>query len=119
LIGRLLGIALIVLGFLAAVAIFAGAFTAHFRAPLPALWLLFGVLCVVGTTLYSACCRAVAAERTVRRVGIALLALGCASGVVLWARSRGGVSVDDPVQLWLLFAVCLVTGGVAIYSTSF
>ncbi len=119
LIGRLLGIVLILLGFLAALAIFAGSFRADFVAGLPQLWLLFGALCVIGTTLYSACSRAIAAERTVRRMGIALLVLACASGVVLWARYQGGVRVDAPVQLWLLFAVCLMTGGVSIYSSSF
>lgn len=118
LIGRLLGIVLILLGFLAALAIFAGSFRADFVAGLPKLWLLFGVLCVIGTTLYSACSRAITAERTVRRMGIALLVLAFASGVVLWARHQGGVRVDAPVQLWLLFAVCLVTGGVSIYSSS-
>ena len=62
--------------------------------------------------------RALAVERTVRRTGIALLLLGLAAGAVLWARVQWGVRVDAPVQLWLLFAVGLVTGGVAVYSTS-
>lgn len=118
LIGRLIGLALIVLGFLTALAIFAGAFRADYIAGLPVLWLLFGVLCVIGITLYSVCGRATAVERTVRRMGIALLALGLVSGAVIWARAQGGVRVDAPVQLWLLFAVCLVTGGVAVYSSS-
>ena len=119
LIGRLIGVALILLGLAAALAIFAGAFRADFVAGLPQLWLLFGVLCLIGTTIYSACGRALAVERAVRRMGIALLALGFVCGAVLWARAQGGVRVDAPVQLWLLFAVCLVTGGVAVYSTSF
>jgi hypothetical protein len=118
-IGRLFGFVLMLLGFAAALAIFAGAFRADFVAGLPELWLLFGAPCVVGITLYSVCSRTLAVERTVRRVGIALLVLGFAAGAVLWARAQGDVRVDAPLQLWLLFAVCLVTGGVAVYSASF
>jgi hypothetical protein len=119
LIGRIIGIALIALGFAAALAIFAGAFRADFVASLPLLWLSFGALCLAGTTVSTVCGRALGVERTVRRMGIALLLLGLASGAVLWARAQGGVRVDAPVQLWLLFAVGLVTGGVAVYSASF
>lgn len=118
-IGRSIGAVLTMLGFLSALAIFAGAFRADFVLSLPVLWLLFGVLCVAGTTLYSVCGAALTVERTVRRVGIALLLMGVAAGVVLWSRAHGGVRVDVPVQLWLLFAVCLLAGGVSVYSTSF
>jgi hypothetical protein len=115
--GRVVGVVLVLSGAAAALAIFAGAFRAEFVAGLPTLWLLFGALSLAGTALYSVSSRALAPEHTVRRGGIALLALGSAAGAVLWARAHGGVRVDAPVQLWLLFAVCLICGGVALYSS--
>lgn len=118
LIGRLLGIALLLVGFLSALAIFAGSFDADFALGLPKLWLSFGAFCLIGMVVYSVSGRAIAAERTVRWMGVALLALGLAAALVLWARAQGGVRVDAPVQLWLLFAVCTVTGGVAVYSST-
>jgi hypothetical protein len=118
LVGRFIGVALILLGFASALAIFAGAFEADFALSLPKLWFLFGALSVLGTVFYSMCGSTLAIERTVRRMGIALLVLGAATGAVLWWRAQGGVRVDAPVQLWLLFAVSLLTGGVAVYSTS-
>ena len=38
---------------------------------------------------------------------------------MLWARAHGGVRVDAPVQLWLLLAACLISGGVALLIFSF
>jgi ABC-type uncharacterized transport system permease subunit len=115
--GRVIGVALVLSGVAAAAAIFAGSFRARFVAGLPVLWLLFGVLVLVGATMYSVSSRRLAAEHTVRGTGLVLLALGAAAGAALWARARGGLRVDAPVQLWLLLAVCLISGGVAVYSS--
>jgi hypothetical protein len=118
LIGRLFATLLLAVGFLSALAIFVGSFDADFVLALPALWLSFGAFCLVGTILHSVSSRAIAAERTGRWMGMALLALGLAAAAVLWARGHGDVRVDAPVQLWLLFAVCTLTGGVAVYSST-
>jgi drug/metabolite transporter (DMT)-like permease len=79
--------------------------------------MLFGVLVLLGATVYSVSSRRLAAERVVRLTGVALLTLGAAAGAVLWARAHGGVRVDAPVQLWLLLAACLISGGVAVHSS--
>jgi hypothetical protein len=73
---------------------------------------------VIGTALLTMSGRVVAVERTVKYVGMVLIGSGLVCAGILWARAQGNVRVDAPVQLWLLLAVCLITGCVAIHASN-
>jgi hypothetical protein len=117
-IGRYLGVALIVLGLLCGAAILYGAFGAGYQAGLLRTWTAFGAAYLVGLLLASVFSGLRGSERLVRRAGGALFTLGLASGSSLALNKMGVVGLSDTMQPWALLAVCVVVGGVILFGSS-
>lgn len=112
-VGRLVGAALMVVGLLAGLAIFIGSFSGRFPGGLARTWVVAIFAYGLGVLLRSTCSPRAEPERTARAAGMGLLALGFLSVGALCLNAAGGMSVRNPVQLWLLFAVCALFGGLA------
>ena len=117
-VGRYLGVALVLFGLLCGAAVLYGAYGAGYQAGLLRTWTVFGAAYLIGLLLASMCSGLSGSERVVRRAGGALVALGVASGVSLALNAAGVVRLSDTMQPWALFAVCIVVGSVILFGSS-
>ena len=116
--GKYLGVVLIVFGLLCGAAILYGSYGAGFQAGLLRTWAAFGAAYLVGLLLASVFSGVQSSERVVRRAGGALFALGLASGASLALSKVGVVGLADTMQPWALLAACVVVGGVILLGSS-
>ena len=117
-VGRYLGVALIVFGLLCGAAILYGSYEGQFQAGLLRTWAAFGATYLVGLLLASLCSGVSSSERLVRRAGGALFGLGALSGTVLALNSARVIALQNTMQPWALLAVCVVVGGVILFGSS-
>jgi hypothetical protein len=116
--GRYVGVALIVVGLLFGAAILYGAYEGGYQLGLLRTWAAFGVAYLVGLLLASLCSGLAGSERLVRRAGAALLGLGVLSGAALALNKVGAMRLADTMQPWALLAACAVVGGVILFGSS-
>lgn len=116
--GRYVGVALIVFGLLCGAAILYGSYEGHFQAGLLRTWTAFGAAYLVGLLLASLCSKLSSSDRLVRGAGGAVLGLGVLSGVILALNSVHVLALRDTMQPWALLAVCGVVGGVILFGSS-
>jgi hypothetical protein len=116
--GRYLGVALIVVGLLSGVAVLHGAYVGSYQLGLLRTWAIFGAAYLVGLLLASLCSGVAGSDRLVRRGGVALLGLGGLAGALLALNKAGAMRLADTMQPWALLATCAVVGGVIVFGTS-
>lgn len=117
-IGRYVGIALIVVGLLSGVGILVGAYQGHYAAGLLKTWVWFGAAYLVGLLLASMFSGLSGSERIVRRAGGALMGLGVLAGLCLVLNHARVLDMADTMQPWVLLAACAVVGGVIVFGSS-
>jgi hypothetical protein len=117
-VGRYLGVAMLVLGLLCGLAILYGAYGSGYEAGLLRTWAAFGGLYVLGLLTASVFSGVRGSERVVRRAGAALLGLGVVAGGSLALSAVGILSLSDTMQPWALLAVCAVAGCVILFGSS-
>ncbi len=117
-VGRYVGVALIVFGLLCGAAILYGSYEGHFHGGLLRTWTTFGATYLVGLLLASLCSGLSSSDRLVRGAGGAVLGLGVLSGVVLALNSAHVLVLKDTMQPWALLAACVVIGGVILFGSS-
>ncbi len=117
-VGRYVGVALIVFGLLCGAAILYGSYEGHFQAGLLRTWTGFGATYLVGLLVASLCSGLSSSDRLVRRAGGAVLGLGVLAGVALALNSARIVALKDTMQPWALLAACVVVGGVILFGSS-
>jgi drug/metabolite transporter (DMT)-like permease len=117
-VGRYVGVALIVFGLLCGAAILYGSYEGHFQAGLLRTWTAFGASYLVGLLLASLCSGLSSSDRLVRRAGGAVLGLGVLAGAVLALNSADVLVLKDTMQPWALLAACAVVGGVILFGSS-
>lgn len=117
-VGRVIGVALVVLGLLCGAAILFGSYEGRYEAGLLRTWTCFGAAYLVGLLLASVCSRIADSGRVVRRAGGALLGLGLLSGGSLALNAARVLPLGDTMQPWALFAVCAVVGGVILFGST-
>ncbi len=117
-VGRSLGVALIVLGLLCGAAVLYGSYAGRYEAGLLRTWTCFGAAYLVGLLLASLFSGVADSERVVRRAGGALLGLGALSGASLALNAARVLPLADTMQPWALFAACAVVGGVILFGSA-
>ncbi len=117
-IGRYLGVALIVFGLLSGAAMLYGSYEGQYQAGLLRTWTSFGAAYLVGLLLASLCSGVSSSERLVKRAGGALFGLGVLSGALLALNTARVVPLADTMQPWALLAACLVVGGVILFGST-
>ncbi|MEA3409564.1 MAG: hypothetical protein U9Q95_04375 [Candidatus Eisenbacteria bacterium] len=117
-VGRYLGVALIVFGLLCGAAILYGSYAGDFEAGLLRTWTVFGGAYLVGLLVASLCSGVSSSERLVRRAGGAVFGLGVLAGVALALNSAGVLALRDTMQPWALLAAGVVVGGVILFGSS-
>ena len=109
-VGRYLGIALVVVGLLFGVLILYGSYCASYELGLLRTWTYFGACYLVGLLLASLCSGVSSSERVVKRAAAALFGLGVVSGTSLALNAAGVMRLADTLQPWALLAACVVVG---------
>ena len=117
-VGRYLGVALIVFGLLCGAFILYGSYEGHFQAGLLRTWAAFGAAYLVGLLVASLGSGLSSSERLVRRAGGAVFGLGVLSGAALALNSARVLVLQDTMQPWALLAACVVVGGVLLFGSS-
>ena len=117
-IGRYLGVALIVFGLLCGAAILYGAYEGRYEAGLLRTWTSFGAAYLVGLLLASLCSGVSNSERLVRRAGGALFGLGVLSAALLVLNATRVLPLVDTMQPWALLAACFIVGGVILFGST-
>jgi hypothetical protein len=117
-VGRYIGVALIVFGLLCGVAILYGSYDGRYEAGLLRTWTCFGTAYLVGLLLASMCSGVSRSDRLVRRAGGALFGLGLLAGASLALNAAGALPLAVTLQPWALLASCLVVGGVILFGSS-
>jgi len=117
-VGRYVGVALIVFGLLCGAAILYGSYEGQFQAGLLRTWTTFGATYLVGLLLASLCSGLSSSDRLVRSAGGALLGLGVLAGVVLALNSAHVLALRNTMQPWALLAACVIVGGVVLFGSS-
>jgi hypothetical protein len=116
--GRYLGIALVIFGLLCGAGVLQGAYEGVYQAGLLRTWSVFGVAYLLGLLLASVCSGVEGSQRLVRLSGLALMGLGLLSGVSLGLNATRVLALADTMQPWALLAVCLIVGGVIVFGSS-
>jgi hypothetical protein len=116
-VGRLLGVALLVFGLLCGAAILYGSHSGTFAAGLLRTWSAFGLCTVGGLVIASLSSGAAGSERLVRNAGLAVLGLGALAALTLVLSKRGALVMADTMQPWALVAVCAIVGGVILFGS--
>ena len=117
-IGRYLGVALIVFGLLCGVAILYGSWEGRYDGGLLRTWTAFGAAYLVGLLLASLCSGVSSSERLVKRGGGALFGLGVVSAVLLALNTADVLLLANTMQPWALLAACFVVGGVILFGST-
>jgi hypothetical protein len=117
-VGRYVGVALIVFGLLCGVAILYGASVGRYEAGLLRTWAAFGASFLLGLLVASSFSGVMASERLARRAGGALFGLGLVSGAALALNKAGVLGLADAMQPWALLAACVIVGGVILFGSS-
>ena len=117
-VGRYVGVALIVLGLLCGAFILYGSYDGQFELGLLRTWTCFGAAYLVGLLLASLCSGVSRSERLVRRAGGALFGLGVLSGATLALHATGVAPLAATMQPWALLAACVVVGGVILFGSA-
>ena len=116
-VGRYIGVAVIVLGLLFGLFILYGSYVGYYELGLLRTWTYFGGAYLVGLLLASFCSGVSGSERLVRRAGGALFVLGLLSGASLGLNASGAMLLANTMQPWALLASCLVVGGVILFGS--
>ena len=117
-VGRYIGVALIVFGLLCGAAVLYGSYEGRYEAGLLRTWTWFGAAYLVGLLLASLCSGVSGSERVVRRAGGALFGLGVLSGAALVLNATHVLPLSGTMQPWALFASCVVVGGVILFGSA-
>jgi len=117
-VGRYVGVALMLFGLVCGVAILYGASVGRYEAGLLRTWAAFGASFLVGLLLASMFSGVSRSERLVRRAGGALFGLGVVSGAVLALSKAGVLDMADTMQPWALLLACVIVGGVILFGSS-
>ncbi|MFH1689647.1 MAG: hypothetical protein ABIE42_05350 [Candidatus Eisenbacteria bacterium] len=117
-IGRYVGVALIVFGLLCGAAILYGSYEGRYEAGLLRTWACFGATYLVGLLVASMFSGVSDSERVVRHAGGALFGLGVLSGATLVLSAAQVLPLAGTMQPWALFATCVVVGGVILFGSA-
>jgi hypothetical protein len=116
-IGRIIGIALVLLSLLCGVGILYGAAVGDYAAGLIRTWVALGATGLVGVALASFCSSLSRSDSLVKGLGGAYLGLGVVSGSLLGLSKAGTVALSDTMQPWVLLLVCIVVGGILVFGS--
>lgn len=116
-IGRIVGIALVLFSLLCGVGILYGASVGNYAAGLIRTWATFGATGLVGVALASFCSSLSRSDSLVKGLGGAYLGLGVVSGALLGLSKAGTVALSDTMQPWALFLTCIIVGGVLVFGS--